>query len=375
MSVTRSLPSTSANDDARWRAVLRRDRRADGKFFFGVATTGVYCRASCSARRPHRKHVTFFETAADAEKAGFRACRRCHPNGPSLTERQAALVAAACRRIETAEEVPDLDTLAKSAGLSRFHFHRLFKTATGMTPKAYATAHRSERMRAELGRRKTVTEAIYEAGFNSNGRFYANSSGMLGMKPKDYRNGGRGAAIRFAVGKCSLGSILVAASEKGICAIFLGDDPAALTKDLAKRFPKAQLIAADRNISRSRRQGDPIRRGSADRFGSAARSTRNRFSAPSLGGSSRDPHRHDLELFGDRQAHRRTKVSSRRCAGNCFQPAGGCRPLPSCLVPGRKYFRLSLGRRTQAFPAERANRSRRKLEPECPLLQGGVRAR
>ena len=220
----------SADDDARWRAVLRRDRRADGKFFFGVATTGVYCRASCSARRPHRKHVTFFGTAADAEKAGFRACRRCHPNGPSLTERQAALVAAACRRIETAEELPDLDTLAKSAGLSRFHFHRLFKTATGMTPKAYATAHRSERMRAELGRRKTVTEAIYEAGFNSNGRFYANSSGMLGMKPKDYQNGGRGAVIRFAVGKCSLGSILVAASEQGVCAIFLGDDPAALTK-------------------------------------------------------------------------------------------------------------------------------------------------
>ena len=248
MSVTRSLPSTSANDDARWRAVLRRDRRADGKFFFGVATTGVYCRASCSARRPHRKHVTFFGTATDAEKAGFRACRRCHPNGPSLTERQAALVAAACRRIETAEEVPDLDTLAKSAGLSRFHFHRLFRTATGMTPKAYAMAYRSERMRAELGRRKTVTEAIYEAGFNSNGRFYANSSGMLGMKPKDYQNGGRGAVIRFAFGKCSLGSILVAASEQGICAIFLGDDPAALTKDLAKRFPKAQLIAADQDF-------------------------------------------------------------------------------------------------------------------------------
>ncbi len=132
--------------------------------------------------------------------------------------------------------------------MSPFHFHRLFKATTGLTPKAYATAHRSERMRAELGRRKTVTEAIYEAGFNSNGRFYANASGMLGMKPKDYRNGGRGAAIRFAVGKCSLGSILVAASEKGICAIFLGDDPAALTNDLAKRFPKAQLIAGDRKF-------------------------------------------------------------------------------------------------------------------------------
>lgn len=115
-----------------------------------------------------------------------------------------------------------------------------------MTPNAYATAHRSERMGAELGRRKTITEAIYEAGFNSNGRFYANSSGMLGMRPKEYRDGGRGAVIRFALGKCSLGSILVAASEKGICAIFLGRDPAALRKDLARRFPKAQLVAGDR---------------------------------------------------------------------------------------------------------------------------------
>jgi AraC family transcriptional regulator, regulatory protein of adaptative response / methylated-DNA-[protein]-cysteine methyltransferase len=243
ISVTRSLPSTSANDDARWRAVLRRDRRADGKLFFGVATTGVYCRASCSARRPHRKHVTFFETAADVEKARFRACRRCHPNGPSLTQRQSALIVAACRRIETAEELPDLDTLAKTASLSRFHFHRLFKTATGMTPKAYALAYRSERMRAELEKRRTVTEAIYEVGFNSNGRFYANSSEILGMEAKIYRNGGTGATIRFAVRKCSLESILVAASDRGVCAIFLGDDPAALTKDLAKRFRRPASLS------------------------------------------------------------------------------------------------------------------------------------
>jgi AraC family transcriptional regulator, regulatory protein of adaptative response / methylated-DNA-[protein]-cysteine methyltransferase len=247
VNVTRSLSPASA-DDARWRAVLRRDSRADGSFVFGVETTGVYCRPSCSARRPRREHVRFFEAAADAEKAGFRACQRCHPNGRSVTERQAALVTAACRRIETAEESPSLASLANAAGMSPFHFHRLFKATTGLTPKAYATAHRSERMRAELVRRNTVTEAIYEAGFNSNGRFYANSSEMLGMKPKDYRNGGKGTAIRFSVSKCSLGSILVAASEKGICAIFLGDDPAALTNDLAKRFPKAQLIAGDRKF-------------------------------------------------------------------------------------------------------------------------------
>ena len=149
VSVTRSLSPASA-DDARWGAVLRRDRRADGSFVFGVETTGVYCRPSCSARRPRREHVRFFEAVADAEKAGFRACQRCHPNGQSVTERQAALVTAACRRIETAEESPSLASLANAAGMSPFHFHRLFKATTGLTPKAYATAHRSERMRAEL---------------------------------------------------------------------------------------------------------------------------------------------------------------------------------------------------------------------------------
>jgi AraC family transcriptional regulator of adaptative response/methylated-DNA-[protein]-cysteine methyltransferase len=159
-----------------------------------------------------------------------------------------ALIAATCRRIETAEELPSLVALANAAGMSRFHFHRLFKTATGLTPKAYATAHRSERMRAELGRRRTVTEAIYEAGFNSNGRFYANSAEILGMEAKAYRNGGTGATIHFALSECSLGSILVAASEKGVCAIFLGDDAAELKSDLEKRFPKARLIAGDRDF-------------------------------------------------------------------------------------------------------------------------------
>ena len=178
----------------------------------------------------------------------------------------------------------------------------------GLTPKAYATAHRSERMRAEFGRRNTVTEAIYEAGFNSNGRFYANSSEILGMKPKDYRNGGRGAAIRFAVGRCSLGSILVAASEKGVCAIFLGDDPAALTKDLTKRFPKAELIAGDRNfedlVAKVIRFVEAPRTGwdlPLDLRGTV-------FQRRVWERSARDPRRHDLQLFGDRQADRRTKA-------------------------------------------------------------------
>ena len=136
------------------------------------------------------------------------------------------------------------------AGLSRFHFHRVFAKLTGQTPKAYALAHRAERMRRALPKRGTVTEAIYEAGFNSNGRFYAESSQMLGMAPKTFRAGGKGVAIRFAVGECSLGSILVASSEKGVCAILLGDDPNQLAQDLQDRFPKAELIGGDRSFER-----------------------------------------------------------------------------------------------------------------------------
>ena len=238
----------AASDEERWRAVVQKDRHADGKFFYSVRTTGVYCRPSCPARSPRRENVSFYECREDAERAGFRPCKRCKPNGPGLAEQHAATVAAACRAIEAAEELPDLDALASSARMSRFHFHRIFKAATGLTPRAYAAARRSTRMREVLPKRSTVTEAIYEAGFNSNGRFYANSSEMLGMKPRNYRSGGAGMTIRFAVGECSLGSILVAASDKGVCAIMMGDDPDVLTKDLQNRFPKANLIGGDRDF-------------------------------------------------------------------------------------------------------------------------------
>jgi AraC family transcriptional regulator, regulatory protein of adaptative response / methylated-DNA-[protein]-cysteine methyltransferase len=250
LSVNESSSATYLDEEARWRAVLRKDRRADGKFFFAVKTTGVFCRPSCPARRAHRENVTFYESAADAEQAGFRACMRCDPKGPTPDERHAAAVIAACRAIETAEETPTLSDLANSAGMSRFHFHRIFKRATGLSPKGYATANRSERMRDELARRPTITEAIYEAGFNSNGRFYAESSGMLGMKPRDYRSGGEGETIRFAVGECSLGSILVAASAKGVCAISLGDDPDALSEALQDRFPRANIVGGDKGFER-----------------------------------------------------------------------------------------------------------------------------
>jgi AraC family transcriptional regulator of adaptative response/methylated-DNA-[protein]-cysteine methyltransferase len=239
-----------ATSDARWDAVRRRDRAADGAFYYSVLTTGVYCRPSCAARLPRRANVAFHATCQEAEAAGFRPCKRCRPDEGPLAERYASIVAHACRAIEEAEEAPSLDALAMSAGMSRFHFHRVFKAVTGVTPKAYADARRAARVRDELAQAATVTEAIYGAGFNSSGRFYAASSDLLGMTPSAFRAGGDGASIRFAVGECSLGSILVAATDKGICAIQFGDDPDVLVRELQDRFPKALLVGGDAGFER-----------------------------------------------------------------------------------------------------------------------------
>jgi len=239
---------TLADDESRWAALVRRDRAADGVFYYAVRTTGVYCRPSCAARRPRRENVQFHATAAEAERAGFRPCKRCRPTEPGLAVQRAAAVAKACRLIESAEELPGLDALAGAAGMSRFHFHRVFTALTGVTPKTYAAAHRARRVRDALSRSDTVTDAIYDAGFNSSGRFYANAPDVLGMTPTDFRAGGDGASIRFAVGQCSLGAILVAATDRGVCAILLGDDPDLLLCDLQDRFPKARLTGGDREF-------------------------------------------------------------------------------------------------------------------------------
>lgn len=243
----KNVPAASAflGDEERWSAVVRRDPAADAAFYFSVKTTGVYCRPSCAARLARRENVRFHASCAEAEQAGFRACKRCRPNEATLAERQASAVTQACRLIETAHETPTLDALAAAVGMSRFHFHRVFKAITGVTPKAYASAHRIHRVRNELARKTTVTDAIYDAGYNSSGRFYATSTKALGMTPSDFRARGDGTSIRFGIGECSLGSILVAASEKGICAILLGDDPDTLAHDLQDRFAQAALISGD----------------------------------------------------------------------------------------------------------------------------------
>jgi AraC family transcriptional regulator of adaptative response/methylated-DNA-[protein]-cysteine methyltransferase len=237
--------ATTADRDPRWARVVARDRSADGSFWYSVETTGVYCRPSCPSRTANPKNVRFHRSVADAAAAGFRACKRCKPDQPSADSEHARTVARICRIIEQATETPPLGALAKAAGLSPGYFHRVFKAVTGVTPKDYAVAHRAGRVRDTLGRGGTVTDAIYDAGFNSNGRFYEKSDEMLGMTPTAYRAGGANAAIRFAVGECSLGAILVAKSEKGVCAILLGDDPDILVRELQDRFRRATLIGGD----------------------------------------------------------------------------------------------------------------------------------
>ena len=245
MATKSEMLAAATVSDPRWDAVVTRDPRADGEFFYSVKTTGVYCRPSCAARGARPENVEFHVSAEAAERAGFRPCKRCKPDQLPLAEQHATTVAELCRMIENAEQAPTLAQLAAHAGLSTFHLHRVFKAITGLTPKQYAAAHRTRRVKAELGRTSTVTEAIYGAGYNSNGRFYEQSNDVLGMTPTAFRSGGANTEIRFAIGECSLGAILVAASERGVCAILIGDDPDALARDLQDRFPRAHLIGGD----------------------------------------------------------------------------------------------------------------------------------
>ena len=232
-------------DDECWSAVLRRDRSADGAFYYAVRTTGVYCRPSCASRRALQRNVSFHASCEEAESLGFRPCKRCRPRESGTAQRHAEVIARACRRIEATVDLPNLKALAETSGLSPSHFQRVFKTVTGLTPKAYAEGARASRTRKALLRGNSVTDAFYEGGFNSSGTFYAASSNILGMHPTKFRSGANGESIRFAVGQCALGAILVAATDCGVCAILLGDEPGALVRDLQDTFPCALLTGDD----------------------------------------------------------------------------------------------------------------------------------
>lgn len=232
-------------DELRWQAVRERNELHGETFFYAVITTGIYCRPACPSRRPRRENVRFFDSGEEAAQQGFRPCKRCQPGAASVSQQQRQTIIQICRYLETVDTLPNLQALAQRAQLSPYHFHRLFKSITGLTPRAYGLAARRARVRKTLDDDSSITEALYRAGFNSNSRFYAATSHDLGMTPSAFRDGGRGVRIRFAVGECTLGSILVAATERGVCTISLGENPAELLRALEDRFVNAELIGGD----------------------------------------------------------------------------------------------------------------------------------
>ena len=235
-----------STEQARWEALVRRDRRADGAYVYGVVTTGVYCRPACTSRQPNRENVRFFDTAEEAEEVGFRPCKRCNPRSPAANETHAEAIARVCELIDESEEPPTLAELASAVNLSPSYLHRLFKNAVGVTPKQYAMEKRLGDVRERLQTDDaTVTEAIYEAGFGSSSRFYEDITGKLGMRPSEYRDGGQGMRIHSAVARGYLGWVQVAATARGICAIDLADSPDDLRERLRARFPKAGLVEND----------------------------------------------------------------------------------------------------------------------------------
>jgi AraC family transcriptional regulator, regulatory protein of adaptative response / methylated-DNA-[protein]-cysteine methyltransferase len=242
-------PTEYKNEDARWDAVVAKRTDADGRFVYAVATTGIYCRPSCSSRQPARRNVNFYETSVEAERAGYRACRKCGGQPKGDDDRQLVAVRRACLEIETAEEqAPSLDRLAQVAGLSPHHLHRTFKKAMGITPRQYWDTIRLERLKDNLRSGEPVAPALYGAGYGSSSRLYEKSDGQLGMTPASYGRGGAGAVIAHAQRSSALGLVLVGATSKGVCFVALGDDEATLTAELERDFPKARLHRDDEGL-------------------------------------------------------------------------------------------------------------------------------
>lgn len=239
-----SLPVHQLDREERYfRAVVECDGSFDGEFFYSVLTTGVFCKPSCRSRRPRRENVRFHLTAEEAKRAGYRPCKRCQPEEAVLHGKNSVQVTALCRLMEGSEGSPSMESMARRVGVSPSHAHRTFKDETGVTPGNYLAALRRQKIQKDLPVAESVTEAIYSAGYGSPARFYAASRSVLGMNARAYRNRGEGETIRFALAACSLGALLVAASELGVCAILLGDEPSELVEDLARRFSKANLEA------------------------------------------------------------------------------------------------------------------------------------
>ncbi|EPK0733135.1 bifunctional DNA-binding transcriptional regulator/O6-methylguanine-DNA methyltransferase Ada [Escherichia coli] len=236
--------TTCLTDDQRWQSVLARDPNTDGEFVFAVRTTGIFCRPSCRARHALRENVSFYANASEALAAGFRPCKRCQPDKANPRQHRLDKITHACRLLE--QETPvTLEALADQVAMSPFHLHRLFKATTGMTPKAWQQTWRARRLRESLAKGESVTTSILNAGFPDSSSYYRKADETLGMTAKQFRHGGENLAVRYALADCELGRCLVAESERGICAILLGDDDATLISELQQMFPAADNAPAD----------------------------------------------------------------------------------------------------------------------------------
>ena len=241
--------------DSRWQVVLARDGRFDGAFVFAVRSTGIYCRPSCPSRRPHRQHVVFFSLPEAAERAGFRACRRCQPSEISATDPAIEKVRAICRILDVhSEEAITLSGLAARLGGSPYHLQRIFKRVMGLTPRQYANARRLARLKKSLKEKNNVTEAMYEAGYGSSRSLYERAPSELGMTPAAYRRGGEGTRISFTIVKCpagpagSLGRLLLASTERGICRVTMGERADVLESGLRSEYPAADIHRDDQRL-------------------------------------------------------------------------------------------------------------------------------
>ena len=239
------------SDDERWQAVVERDRSAEGQFVLAVHTTGIFCRPGCPARTPKRENVTFFDTTTEAIRAGYRPCKRCKPTGESISEHQQHIVDEARRLIESSDTRMTLHELAAAVGMSPWHLQRLFKAQTGLSPAQYQSSHRSSRLRAGIAEAPSVTHALHDAGYGSSSQFYASATKELGMTPSVYRAGGAGQRIRYGIASTWLGYLLVAATDRGICSLQMGESEEEMRERLLATFPNAELVDDDDDFART----------------------------------------------------------------------------------------------------------------------------
>jgi AraC family transcriptional regulator, regulatory protein of adaptative response / methylated-DNA-[protein]-cysteine methyltransferase len=254
MSQSSPVPSRILTDDDRWQAVVSRDRSVEGQFVLAVHTTGIFCRPGCPARTPKRENTSFFATPADAIRAGYRPCKRCKPTGESITDKQRHIVEDAQRQIEAADTALTLDDIAATVGMSPWHLQRLFKAHTGISPAQYQRSLRSDRLRSAIKDAPTVTQALHDSGYGSSSQFYAATHQALGMSPTAFRAGGAGQRIRYGIVQTWLGCILVAATDRGIASLQMGDTEDELRDGLVATFPNADLVDDDADFSRTIQQ-------------------------------------------------------------------------------------------------------------------------